>query len=71
MISQANSKLQFSGVLNRYSGLTYILGISDKIAKKLTEVSESLNFGFKPYKKVSNMYTKTKSKLKDGDKGVI
>jgi hypothetical protein len=64
-----NSINSNSGVLKRYSGLTYIPGISDKIAKKLTEVNESLNFGFKPYKKVSNinMYTKTKSKLKDGD----
>jgi hypothetical protein len=38
-----------SGVSKRYSGLTYIPGISDKIAKKLTEANENLNFGFKPY----------------------
>jgi hypothetical protein len=35
-------------------------------------MNENLNFGFKPHKKVSNMYTRTKSKLKDGDKaGVV
>jgi hypothetical protein len=57
-----------SGVLKKNSDLTYIPAISDKIAKRLTEVNESLNFGFKTYKKVSNMYTKTKFKLKDEDK---
>jgi hypothetical protein len=41
-----------SGVLKRYSGLTYVPGISENIAKKLTEMNGSLNFGFKLYKKV-------------------
>jgi hypothetical protein len=67
-----NSMNSNSGVLKKYCGLTYLPGISDKISKKLTEVNESLNFGLKPYKTVSIMYTKTKSKLKDEDKaGVI
>jgi hypothetical protein len=46
-----NSMNSSSGVLKKYSA-AYIPGISDTIAKKLTEVNESLNFGFKPYKKV-------------------
>jgi hypothetical protein len=37
-----NSMNSNSGVLKRYSGLTYIPGISDKIAKKFTDVNESL-----------------------------
>jgi hypothetical protein len=56
-----NSMNSNSAVLKRYSGPTYIPGIIEKIAYKLTEVNESLNFGFTPYRKVSNMYTKTKS----------
>jgi hypothetical protein len=50
-----NSINSNSGVLKKYSGFNYIPGVSDKIAKKLTEVNEGLHFGFKPYKKVSNM----------------
>jgi hypothetical protein len=58
--------------MKKFCGLPYIPAISDKIAKKLTEVNESLNFGFKLYKKVYNVYPKTKSKLKDeGKAGVI
>jgi hypothetical protein len=46
-----NSMNSNSGVLKRYSGLTYVPGISDKFAKKLTEMNGSFNFGFKPSKK--------------------
>jgi hypothetical protein len=67
-----NSMNSSSEVLKKYTRLTYIPGVSDKIAKKLTEPNESLNFGFKYYKKVSNMYAMIKSKLNDEDKsGVI
>jgi uncharacterized protein YdeI (YjbR/CyaY-like superfamily) len=49
------------------------LNTASSYAKRLKSLSlsnKSLNFGFKPYKKVSHMYMKTK--LKDEDKaGVI
>jgi Reverse transcriptase (RNA-dependent DNA polymerase) len=56
----------------KFSGLTFIPGISNKVAKKLTGMNKDLQVGFKPYKKVSNIFTKTKSKLKIENKsGVI
>jgi hypothetical protein len=65
---KSNSVIANSQNQKKFAGLTYISNISNKISKKLMEKNKNLNFGFKPCNKVSNLYTKTKSKLKKEEK---
>jgi hypothetical protein len=57
---------------NFFSSISYVPHVTDAIIRNFRQINENMNIGYKPHKKVGELFSNTKSKIRDGDKsGVV